>query len=276
MKSRGCPGPTPGDEVSSFNLDNGEDNSSGLSVSDEEPSSNDDSEDEEHKTPTRYRGIDGGTYNIKKPTLEFSDKKYKDEKAERGKDGDIAAGAHRIIEGKIPTAEERAAYRKEQVEKAKFEIEYNIMLYTGLTRRWVNPTLGKIRGQDGYGCGAFKTCSRSYGGHQGGDYESIAGQDVYAVTDGTITNIAPFTSNDLSLMYVKILTDSGDEVRIAYIGSLSVRKGDSVLAGEIIGKAMSLQYAYPPRRQGKMTDHVHVDIKDRFGKTINPNDRIKN
>lgn len=144
-------------------------------------------------------------------------------------------------------------------------------------REWVNPTGGEVRGQDGYGCGSFGVCTRrspsgAVTGHQGTDYVSAAGEEVRAVTSGTVDKTNLFVRRgDDSLWYVKIKTSDGYVIRQGYIdrATITVDAGDIVTAGQVIGKASSLQQAYPPIRTGVMTDHIHVDIR-RNGAVVNP------
>ncbi len=148
------------------------------------------------------------------------------------------------------------------------------------SRKWVNPTGKGVRGQDGYGCGSYQKCTRVSGGrrtpHQGTDYKATAGQDVKAVTDGTVIKTNAFTGRDLSLHHVLIETSDGHIIRQGYIdaSSLTVSPGDAVSAGQVLGTAGSLQVGYPPTSSGGvMSDHIHIDIRQN-GNTLNPESLI--
>ena len=98
---------------------------------------------------------------------------------------------------------------------------------------------------------------------------STPGQDVVAVTGGRVVNTGRFTAKDLSLEYITIETSDGYVVRQGYLNQLTVSKTDVVTAGQVVGRAGSLQVAYPPRPTGTMTDHIHVDISHN-GARIDP------
>lgn len=119
---------------------------------------------------------------------------------------------------------------------------------------WLNPTGGAIRGRDNHGEGHFGA-SRKYGPHVGADYSGTGGQDVLAVTDGTIRIGHPY-AEDLSFKYLAITTSDGITARMLYVlPAVGIHNGSDVAAGQPVGTLQSLQALFPG-----ITDHVHVDI----------------
>ena len=78
-----------------------------------------------------------------------------------------------------------------------------------------------------------------------------------------------FITKDLNLKYVQTETTDGYVIRTGYINSPTVKVGDIVPPGQVIGVTGSLQNAYPPNKYGTMTDHIHVGIKHN-GVNVNP------
>jgi peptidoglycan LD-endopeptidase LytH len=121
---------------------------------------------------------------------------------------------------------------------------------------FANPTGGEPRGHDAYGSGAFGA-SRDGGDrhHVGVDYVAQAGQDVVAPISGYVTRIGYPYDNDSGLRYVEISNPALNYTARAFYVAPTVREGDAVQLGEVIGRAASLQ-----RRYGGITDHVHLEI----------------
>ncbi len=47
-----------------------------------------------------------------------------------------------------------------------------------------------------------------------------------------------------------------------------LKPGQRVIAGETpIGAAQDITPSYPPRKNGVMTNHIHVEVEDRSGST---------
>jgi murein DD-endopeptidase MepM/ murein hydrolase activator NlpD len=128
---------------------------------------------------------------------------------------------------------------------------------------------GKMRGCDGeYGCGHYGARRQKPDGtpykHTGVD---IAVEPVGAVSspvEGTVErdNIDPY--GDRIFKGVSIRTDDGHDVRVLYVDP-SVKKGDRVKTGTPIGKAQDLSKKHKPKGKDKMTNHVHVDVKNEKG-----------
>ena len=135
-------------------------------------------------------------------------------------------------------------------------------------RKWKNPTGGKVRGPDSQSsCGGGYSCPRSRGGlHNSIDYEATVGQNVVAVTGGSVTKIGYFhyEKGDPTRQnqYIEITgMENGTKyiVRQGYVEPLStITVGSMVSAGEVIGtysKSIAPSYG-----QG-ITEHVHLQIK---------------
>jgi peptidoglycan LD-endopeptidase LytH len=121
---------------------------------------------------------------------------------------------------------------------------------------FANPTGGEQRGHDDYGSGEFGA-SRDGGGrrHEGVDYVSTPGQSVTAPISGYVTKVGYPYDGDSQLRYVEISNPALRYTARAFYVSPSVREGDAVQLGDVIGTAASLQ-----RRYGGITDHVHLEI----------------
>ncbi len=131
-------------------------------------------------------------------------------------------------------------------------------------RTWVNPTGGGIRGCDDHGCGYFGA-PREYGSHIGADYKASPGQDVKAVTSGTVSKIGYPYGDDLSYRYVQISTPDGYVVQELYVDpAKGITTGTEVTGGQVIGTQQPLDRRYPG-----ITEHVDVRIR-RGGKPIDP------
>jgi RHS repeat-associated protein len=122
-------------------------------------------------------------------------------------------------------------------------------------RTWVNPTGGGIRGWDAHGGGRFGD-PRKDGPHTGVDYVAQAGQDVAAVTEGTVTFVGYPYRNDLTYRYIQIETSDGYRVRQFYVQpAVGIGVGTKVRAGQLIGTQQPLG-----RKMPGITEHVDVKI----------------
>lgn len=136
----------------------------------------------------------------------------------------------------------------------------------------MNPTGGAIRGCDAtYGCGNYGA-PRDEGGsktHQGTDYLSVPGQTVKAVTDGKIVRFGYPYGDTKKLTLIIIRAADGTQVRELYVNPTdTVKIGEKVKAGQVIGTAEDLGSKYPG-----IPNHVHVDIKQN-GIPIDPSTKI--
>ena len=123
----------------------------------------------------------------------------------------------------------------------------------------------RIRGcdPDSLGCGSFGA-SRTGHKHQGIDLVVAKGQPVYSPIYGTVTRF-PFPYGD-DLRYTGVeIKNAGHSIKLFYI-SPTVIAGDIVNAGEQIGTAQDIAAKYSP----KMTNHVHLEVRDATGKILDP------
>lgn len=122
--------------------------------------------------------------------------------------------------------------------------------------KWVNPTGGRVRGDDPMGNGAFGA-PRGDREHKGTDYTGIPGQIILAVCTGEVVKVGHVYPDDLSFRYIAVKSDEGHHVRHLYVkpsGVIAV--GVQVLVGEEIGTLQALHGRYP-----QITNHCHIDIK---------------
>lgn len=132
---------------------------------------------------------------------------------------------------------------------------------------WVNPTGGRIRGQDPQGDGRYGA-PRGNRTHTGTDYIGVPGQLVYAVIGGCIDRIGRVYSDDVMYRYVAI-TSGNKEVRELYVlPNEMIVVGRSIVVGQEIGTLQALH----PRYRG-IINHVHVDIRI-DDNLVNPEDFI--
>ena len=150
---------------------------------------------------------------------------------------------------------------------------HSTRLHNEERRKLVNPTGGKVHGRDPQGCGRYGARRVSQDGqrrlHTGSDYVGTPGQDVLAVTDGTVNRIGkPYRFYE-DFRLVEIKTSEGHIIRQMYVAPApGVVQGVTVSAGQVIGTLQNLQTVHPG-----ITNHVHVDIKYK-GKFLDPTNLI--
>lgn len=130
-----------------------------------------------------------------------------------------------------------------------------------------NPTKAHIRGVDAYGSGKFGA-PRDKGKrkHEGADFIVAAGASVRAPLSGVVSDIGYAYADDATLRYVEIKNlDRGLRARVFYVDP-AVKVGETVAAGDAIGKAESLATRYP----GGITSHVHLEMHDAAGALLDP------
>jgi len=147
-----------------------------------------------------------------------------------------------------------------------------------ITKMWPT-TYGKptglgIRGTDAYG-GGFFGATRGHRIHDGTDYISTPGNNVYAPLSGRVRRISkPYSSgiDAMALSGLEIEASDGTKCWAWYMQPSSNIIGRVVKAGTtIIGKATTLKNRY----KNGMTDHIHIRIHTRQGVKINPATVIK-
>lgn len=128
-----------------------------------------------------------------------------------------------------------------------------------------NPVQGAPRGHDAYGSGAFG--STRDGGkrkHEGVDYVAAPGQTATAPIGGVVTRTGYAYKGDARLKFVEIDNmATGYSARVLYVAP-TVAVGQAVAAGDVIGVVQDLAVKYP----GGITNHVHVEIRDPTGVTL--------
>lgn len=143
--------------------------------------------------------------------------------------------------------------------------------------QFANPTGGTVRGCDSYGCGHFGAPRGTSRTHDGADWVSTPGQDVFAPVNGKVVRVSAPYRNDPRYSGVLIESPRGRSVFVWYVSPSNKIIGRTVAAGDVIGTAQDLTIKYParpPRRPGPITNHVHVRIWDRSGKPVDPTQLI--
>ncbi len=139
------------------------------------------------------------------------------------------------------------------VEYMKKDIEdlFNTMISTPVG----TPLTGKINSSFGYRKDPFK---KRAGFHSGIDIDADYGQKIVATADGKVTKASWHSSYGKTVI---IEHENGYETLFGHLSSITVKEGDLVKVGNVIGKAGST---------GRSTGtHLHYEvIKD--GKRVNP------
>jgi len=139
------------------------------------------------------------------------------------------------------------------VEYMKKDIDdlFNTMVSTPVG----TPLTGKINSGFGYRKDPFK---KRAGFHSGIDIDANYGQKIVATADGKVTKASWHSSYGKTVI---IEHENGYETLFGHLSSISVKEGDQVKVGDVIGKAGST---------GRSTGtHLHYEVmKD--GKRVNP------
>ena len=108
--------------------------------------------------------------------------------------------------------------------------------------------------------------SGGYSEHAGQDYAAPMGTPIHAVAEGVVTHAGPGIqgrSNNLIIIQHKI---NGETFYTWYIhmydNGVLVKKGDTVKAGQVIGKVGSNGNSTGP--------HLHLEVHDQNDKLMNP------
>ncbi len=130
-----------------------------------------------------------------------------------------------------------------------------------------NPTHNVIRGADAYGSGQFgATRDKGKRKHEGADFVAAPGSTVWSPLNGAVTAIGYAYQGDESLRFVEVKDLTRNlSARVFYIEP-SVKVGQTVLAGDPLGAAESLDARYPHG----ITNHIHVELRDAQGVTLDP------
>lgn len=157
---------------------------------------------------------------------------------------------------------------KKQVKAGKKTVELTPL--GSVTDSTAGHESNEMRGEDHYGCGHFGA-SRDGGTrpHNGLDLRTQdgGGETLYSPIDGYVKRTDFLVYNyDERYHGVDIIgtgQDSGVIVRLYYIDA-SVKVGDTVSRGTVLGQNENLQLKYQPIRDGKrgpIKSHVHVEVK---------------
>jgi len=125
--------------------------------------------------------------------------------------------------------------------------------------------IAPLRGRDCFGLGHFGA-SRGERTHNGVDHACIPNSQIFSPVEGEVTKLGYPYGNDLSFRYVQITTKEGYNVRVFYVKP-RVSEGDHVNEDDIIGVSQELGKRYP-----KITEHVHLEVKDMQGRYVDPGD----
>jgi|WetSurMetagenome_2_1015567.scaffolds.fasta_scaffold510558_2 hypothetical protein len=129
----------------------------------------------------------------------------------------------------------------------------------------------KIRGTDAFGSGAYGAARKKSNGteykHQGLDIVAESGATVKAPFDLTFVRKAYPYSGDTNYTGAVYNFDEG-EIRIYYITPIITEK--NFKQGEVIGTAQNISAKYSTSTQ-KLTNHIHIEIRDKKGNLIDPN-----
>lgn len=106
---------------------------------------------------------------------------------------------------------------------------------------------------DKYGCGHYGA-SRAGRKHKGIDFIYHHSEPVRAFKGGKVTKLGYPYADDLSFRYVQI-SDNGADMRYFYVCP-TVRIGQKVKRGDIIGFAQAIELRYPG-----ITPHIHFEVK---------------
>ncbi len=129
----------------------------------------------------------------------------------------------------------------------------------------------RVRGKDGYKSGAFLDKRVGKDGkvtrHMGVDVVTEPGEPVVSPVSGTYSRkLDPYEGQSKQGLYggVEIEADNGDRVQVMYIKpDANLKRGQKVVAGETpIGTAQDITPSYPPRKEGVMTNHIHIEVED--------------
>jgi hypothetical protein len=129
----------------------------------------------------------------------------------------------------------------------------------------------KVRGTDAFGSGAYGSSRKKANGteykHQGLDIVAEVGATVKAPFDLTFVRKAYPYAGDTNYTGGVYNFDEG-EMRIYYISPVTTEK--NFKQGEVIGTTQNISAKYSTSSK-KLTNHIHIEIRDKKGNLIDPN-----
>jgi len=132
------------------------------------------------------------------------------------------------------------------------------------SQRLLPPAARGVRGYDRWGSGAYGASrDRGMRVHLGLDFVTEANESIHAPASGVVRRIGRAYRDTDAYPLVEIETASGCMIRVLYVAP-TVRVGDYVAAGQVIGSAITLTTRY----EG-ICDHVHVEVRVR-GVAVDP------
>lgn len=134
-------------------------------------------------------------------------------------------------------------------------------------RTFANPTGKCVRQWDRYGSGHFKAPD-ARGLRLGTDYTAVPGQIVRATMAGRVVEVLqPYRDgiDAVELRGVVVESTGGTRCALWHLAPLPGILGKLVRASDTVGHAQSLQNRHPA-----ITDHVHVQVRSRWGELLDP------
>ena len=122
-----------------------------------------------------------------------------------------------------------------------------------------------VRTGDAYGSGRFGA-SRDGGKrrHEGVDLVAAVGDTVIAPIAGRVIPFDPYGRDPAKAgRFSAVQIDSADgwRVRLLYLDTGAIAWGMRVVSGAFLGRVQDLSLIYPPRAVGRMTPHIHFDLR---------------
>lgn len=129
-----------------------------------------------------------------------------------------------------------------------------ILLLMSSNKTYAAPTKSKtLRGCDPKGCGHFGA-PRGSRLHMGVDFKASINEPIYSPVSGKVSRL-PYAASDLMHRGVEIV--SGKETHIVFYVKPTVKIGDTVNKGQLIGYADDIVKKYG----STITNHVHHQVK---------------
>lgn len=102
--------------------------------------------------------------------------------------------------------------------------------------------------------------------HRGIDYHCLPGRSVLSPVVGEVSRHGYAYSDDLSWRIVDVRDEKGFTHRLFYVEP-TLAVGAKVTTDTAVGVAQDISERYPG---GKMLPHIHYEIRDAYGETVNP------